>query len=128
MRRRSISGARSPRPRALLALPVTDVKPAAIAAAVKVYSDKPDGATQLSLKELRPGFTVHGFRTSFCDWISDDTDFDGDLGELAIAHSIGSTTRRSYDRTDRLEKRRPLMQAWSDYITTSCEAPLPPQS
>jgi integrase len=76
------------------------------------------GAMQLLLKEMRPGLTVHGFRTSFRDWISDDTDFDGDLGELALAHAIGGQSKRAYARSDQLEKRRPVMQAWSDFIST----------
>jgi integrase len=75
------------------------------------------GVMQLLLKKLRPGFTVHGFRTSFRDWVGEETDFPRDLGELALAHTVGSTTERAYARGDQLEKRRPLMQAWSDYIT-----------
>ena len=76
------------------------------------------GAMQLLLKELRLGFTVHGL-----DWVGEETDFPRDLGELALAHTVGSTTERAYARGDQLEKRRPLMQAWSDYISGLVKAP-----
>jgi integrase len=84
------------------------------------------GAMQLLLKEMRKEtrLTVHGFRTSFRDWIRDDTDFDGDLGELALAHAIGGQSKRAYARSDQLEERRPLMQAWSDFIEAPTPAPV----
>jgi len=76
------------------------------------------GAMQLLLKELHPGYVVHGFRSSFRNWVAEDTDFPRDLGELALAHAVGSTTERAYARGDQLEKRRPLMTAWSDFVTS----------
>lgn len=76
------------------------------------------GAMQLLLKELRPGLVVHGLRSTFRNWVGEDTDFPRDLGELALAHAVGSTTERAYARGDQLAKRVPLMAAWSEYITT----------
>jgi hypothetical protein len=55
---------------------------------------------QLLLKEMRPGLTVHGFRTSFRDWISEDTDFNGDLGEFGF----GACDRRSVETSLRAER------------------------
>jgi integrase len=80
------------------------------------------GAMQLLLKELRPGFNVHGFRSSFRDWLAEETDFGRDLGEIALAHAIGSQTERAYARGDQLEKRRPLMQAWAAFCSPSVPA------
>jgi integrase len=80
------------------------------------------GAMQLLLKELRPGVVVHGFRSTFRDWVAEETDFARDLGELALAHAVGSTTERAYARGDQLEKRRPLMVAWSDFCSPSVPA------
>jgi integrase len=76
------------------------------------------GAMQLLLKELRPGFNVHGFRSSFRDWLAEETDFPRDLGEIALAHAVGSQTERAYARGDQIMKRRELMAAWSAF----CEA------
>jgi integrase len=75
------------------------------------------GAMQILLKKLRPGMTVHGMRSSFRDWVGDDTDYPKELGELALAHKIGEEDETAYARGDQLEKRRPMMQAWSDYIS-----------
>ena len=38
------------------------------------------------------------------------------LSEFAPAHVEGSKTVVAYARDDLLEKRRPMMQAWSDFV------------
>ena len=49
------------------------------------------------LKELRPGsgLTVHGFRSTFRDWVSDETEHDSTLAEIALAHRVGDQDRAS---------------------------------
>ena len=37
------------------------------------------------------------------------------LSEFALAHVEGSATVAAYARDDLLEKRHPVMQAWSDF-------------
>jgi integrase len=64
---------------------------------------------------VRAGVTVHGFRSSFRDWCGDQTNFPREIAEAALAHKIGSVVEQSYRRGNALEKRRELMQAWSDY-------------
>ena len=59
--------------------------------------------------------TAHGFRSSFRDWAGDCTSFPREIAEAALAHKIGDSTEQAYRRSDALEKRRKLMQAWSDY-------------
>jgi len=58
----------------------------------------------------------HGFRTSFKGWAREH-DVDELLSEFALAHVEGSATVAAYARDDLLEKRRPVMQAWSDCIS-----------
>ena len=60
--------------------------------------------------------TVHGFRSSFRDWAGDVTSFPRELAETALAHKVGDETERAYRRSDALEKRRKLMQAWANYL------------
>jgi len=62
-------------------------------------------------------FTLHGFRSSFRDWVSEETSFPGELAEAALAHLVGDEVERAYRRGDALEKRRRLMEAWSMYIS-----------
>lgn len=67
------------------------------------------------LRDMGAGCTVHGFRSSFRDWVSEETSFSGELAEAALAHSIANKTEAAYRRGNLLEKRRVLMEAWSDH-------------
>ncbi len=69
------------------------------------------------LRGMREGLTVHGFRSTFRDWVGEATNFPHELAEMALAHSIRNQTEAAYRRGDLLEKRRELMQAWADYAT-----------
>lgn len=60
--------------------------------------------------------TVHGFRSAFRDWAGDRTTFQREVMEAALAHSVGDKAEQAYRRSDALEKRRKLMDAWSNYI------------
>ena len=62
-------------------------------------------------------FTAHGFRSSFRDWVHEQTAFADTLAEAALAHIVGDATERAYRRGDALERRRELMAAWAGYIT-----------
>ena len=61
------------------------------------------------------GVTVHGFRSSFRDWCGEATNFQREVAEAALAHSVGDSAERAYRRGDALEKRRKLMEAWAEY-------------
>jgi integrase len=59
------------------------------------------------------GATVHGFRSAFRDWAGNETHFARELAEAALAHVIGDKAEQAYRRSDALEKRRALMEAWA---------------
>jgi integrase len=59
--------------------------------------------------------TVHGFRSTFRDWAGNETKFPRELAEHALAHTIGDKAEQAYRRSDALERRRELMQAWADF-------------
>jgi integrase len=67
------------------------------------------------LRDLAPGVTVHGMRSAFRDWCGEATNFPRDVAEQALAHAVGDETERAYRRGDALEKRRAMMQQWSNY-------------
>lgn len=69
------------------------------------------------LKRFKVDTTVHGLRSSFRNWVSEQTTFSSELAEMALGHSVGNEVERSYLRTDLLDRRRALMQAWADYIS-----------
>lgn len=58
----------------------------------------------------------HGFRSTFRDWVGEETEFAREVAEAALAHTIGDETERAYRRGDALERRRQLMSAWADYV------------
>lgn len=66
-------------------------------------------------------YTVHGFRSSFRDWVGECTSFPGDLAEAALAHLVGDAVERAYRRGDALERRRELMEAWGRFLSEPAE-------
>lgn len=64
-------------------------------------------------------FTVHGFRSSFRDWVTEATGHDGDLAEMALAHKVGDAVERAYARSDAFAKRRTLMSDWESHCASS---------
>lgn len=62
--------------------------------------------------------TVHGFRSSFRDWVAEKTNFAREIAEVALAHDVGDETEKAYQRGDLFEKRTRLMKAWSRYCDT----------
>ena len=63
----------------------------------------------------RKNITVHGFRSTFRDWASEQTSFPHETCEHALAHRISDKAEASYRRGDQFEKRRKLMEAWASY-------------
>jgi integrase len=61
-------------------------------------------------------YTVHGFRSSFRDWVAEQTSFPGEWAEAALAHKPSNKVEAAYRRTRFLEQRRKLMAAWADYL------------
>ena len=61
--------------------------------------------------------TVHGFRSSFRDWASEQTSAPHAVAEAALAHQVGSAVERSYARSDLFQKRRDLMNRWAAFVT-----------
>ena len=67
------------------------------------------------LRRLKVPVTVHGFRSSFRDWAA-ETGVVFEVAEACLAHSVGSAVTAAYLRTSMLERRRPVLQSWADYI------------
>ncbi len=68
------------------------------------------------MKELGLPAVPHGFRTSFRVWAGEQTNYSHQVVEFALSHVIKDKAEAAYARTDLLEKRRPLMNDWSDYL------------
>ena len=67
------------------------------------------------LRDMGRDVTAHGFRSTFRDWVAEQTTWPADLAEAALAHVVSDKTVAAYQRGSMLEKRRELMAAWADY-------------
>jgi integrase len=72
-------------------------------------------AMEMMLRRMKIDDTVHGFRSSFRDWAGNVTNFQREIIETALAHVVGDQAEQAYRRSDALEKRRTLMEAWAAY-------------
>jgi len=59
--------------------------------------------------------TTHGLRSTFSDWVTEETNFPKDAAELQLAHPIGGTVEMAYRRGNLLRKRYELMAAWDAF-------------
>lgn len=94
-----------------------------------VFPGAVSGSTlsDMALLELVRGMdvpaTVHGFRSSFRDWVAEETDAADAVAEACLAHAVEGKTRAAYLRTDFFMKRRDLMQQWADYCLPPSKRP-----
>jgi integrase len=56
----------------------------------------------------------HGFRSTLRDWAGETRPEGREVVEAALAHTIKDKAEAAYARSDLLEKRRPLMDAWAE--------------
>jgi len=72
------------------------------------------GVWRALLRRLRINATVHGFRSSFRDWCG-ETGVPREVAEACLAHAIRNQAEAAYARSDLLERRRAVMEAWASY-------------
>ncbi len=70
-------------------------------------------ASMLNLaKEITPGITSHGFRSTFRDWAAEQSRYPREVAEAALAHVLADKTEAAYRRSDLFEKRARMMADW----------------
>ena len=87
----------------------------------KIGKGLSDGAMLVLLKKMNIGpYTVHGFRSTFRDWVAEEAyQFSNETAALALSHTIKNKAEAAYRRGDQLERRRDLMNEWNKYIEKS---------
>ena len=75
-------------------------------------------AMSMLLRRLGYTVTVHGFRSTFRDWVAEETTHSPEVAEKALAHSITNKVESAYRRGDLLDPRRRLMADWESYCLT----------
>ena len=70
------------------------------------------------LRRLGIPAVPHGFRSSFRDWVIEQTSTPWAVAEAALAHNVGNSTEAAYMRSDLFDQRRALMDAWAAYVNS----------
>ena len=86
---------------------------------VKQNSPLSENTFNKLMKELGVEVHAHGFRTSFRTWTQEKTNYPREIAEAALAHSLKDKSEAAYARSDLLEKRADMMQAWAQFISAS---------
>ena len=68
------------------------------------------------LRKLGIEAVPHGFRSSFADWAAECSEAPRDVRELALAHVNSDRVEAAYRRTDLFDRRRVLMEEWSEFV------------
>ncbi len=78
-----------------------------------------DGALRGAIRRMgytKEEFTPHGFRAMFSTIAHEKSNFNYDVIETQLAHSVGNKISQAYNRAKYLDERKELMQWWSDYL------------
>ena len=74
------------------------------------------------LKEQGIQAVPHGFRSSFRDWASEETNHPREVVEAALAHQVKDKVEAADARSTLFERRRRLMGDWATYLTDTLSA------
>jgi integrase len=76
-----------------------------------------DDAMQTLIRDkMGQKYTVHGFRSSFMDWVAEVHPHRLLEAERALDHKIGNQVQRAHLRTDFFDQRRELAELWADHL------------
>ena len=77
-----------------------------------------DMALTAVMRRMEVQAVPHGLRSSFRDWVGEQTSYPREVAEMALAHVVANATEGSYWRSDLFEKRQLMMEEWAGYLTS----------
>jgi integrase len=79
-----------------------------------------DVMTSMAFASATPGRLAvpHGFRSTFKDWVAENTSYPNHVSESALWHAIADKVEAAYRRGDLFEKRRRLMSDWARFCNS----------
>lgn len=82
------------------------------------YRGKPISDAAMATLMKRNGYEArpHGFRATFRTWVEERTQTPFEVKEAALGHVVDSGVVAAYQRSDRLLKRRALMERWTKFL------------
>lgn len=72
-----------------------------------------------ALRDMKVDAVPHGFRSTFRDWVAEQTNWPAELAEAALAHVVADKTVAAYQRGSMLDKRRAMMTDWANHCDGS---------
>jgi len=72
------------------------------------------------LRDMGESDTVHGFRSTFRDFVAEQLlDVPDEIAEAALAHTVSDKVMKAYKRTTFFEMRRSLMTTWGRFCSSN---------
>lgn len=71
------------------------------------------------MRDMEVDAVPHGFRSTFRDWVGEETRHPSEIAEQALAHVLKNKVEAAYRRGDALDKRRVMMEDWCKF----CDGP-----
>lgn len=93
---------------------LSDMSISAVMRRMQEAREKAGEPGYLDPRSKRPA-VPHGLRSTFRQWAA-ERGYPRDMAEIALAHFIGSDVERAYQRSDMLERRREMMEAWAGFL------------
>ena len=75
-----------------------------------------DMALTAVMRRMEINAVPHGLRSSFRDWVGEETAYPSEVAEMALAHTVGNAVETAYRRGDLFEKRRAMMDEWAKFL------------
>jgi integrase len=75
-----------------------------------------DMALTAVMRRMEVQAVPHGLRSSFRDWVGEQTSYPSEVAEMALAHAVGNSVEAAYRRGDLFEKREVMMQDWCHFL------------
>ena len=82
----------------------------------RVLSNATLGAALRRLGFSNDEMTAHGFRAMARTMLVERLNVDESVVEMQLAHRVKDALGRAYNRTQLVEQRRVMLQAWADYL------------
>jgi len=79
-----------------------------------------DMTLTMPIRRAELPITIHGFRSAFRDWCAEATTTPREVAEACLAHVVRNAVEAAYTRTDHLDRRRVVMDAWAAYCGGAC--------
>jgi integrase len=78
-------------------------------------------AMTMVIRRMKLNITVHGFRSTFRDWVAEATNHSSEVAEMSLAHAISNKVEAAYRRGDLIDKRRLLLRDWEIFCSDTPE-------